>query len=185
MFLPAVIIPLVYVGLCIGLLVLTAVAAKEKRSVAKWVCATILVSFIGAPFIPAPGFTSGVAAASTGPRDACVLVFGCTDAALRPDTRALVRGYTLLTATYTSGPMAHLPSAACPLTDRELDCLRLAAMGMSSKEAAPLLGISWRTDDVFLARARGRLGVDTTFGATMSRLDYGWINMDESDQATG
>lgn len=133
----------------------------------------------GAPFIPAPGFTHGVASCSVGSRDACVLVLG-SHRALDPSQRATLRAYSLLAATYAAGPMSRLPSAACPLTERELECLRLAVGGMSSKEAAPLLGISWRTVDVFLARARTRLGVDSTFAAGMAALDYGWITLEET-----
>jgi DNA-binding CsgD family transcriptional regulator len=53
--------------------------------------------------------------------------------------------------------MAH--ESALPLSPRQLDCLRLAALGRTSLGIADALGISPRTVDEYIADACRRLGV--------------------------
>ncbi len=48
---------------------------------------------------------------------------------------------------------------AVVLSPRQLECLRLAALGKTSPEIARMIGISPRTVDQYFAEARGRLGV--------------------------
>ncbi|WP_416235182.1 response regulator transcription factor [Nitrospirillum sp. BR 11163] len=50
------------------------------------------------------------------------------------------------------------PALTHPLTPREAECLRLLARGESSKQIAHTLGLSSRSVDAYLGRARKKLG---------------------------
>jgi NarL family two-component system response regulator LiaR len=62
-----------------------------------------------------------------------------------------------------------------PLTDRELDVLRLAAKGKTNREIGSELGISHRTVQGHLASIYGKLGVNSRTEAVTEALRRGWI----------
>jgi DNA-binding NarL/FixJ family response regulator len=62
-----------------------------------------------------------------------------------------------------------------PLTDRELDVLRLAARGLTNRAIGHDLGISHRTVQGHLASVYGKLGVNSRTEAVTEALRRGWI----------
>jgi DNA-binding NarL/FixJ family response regulator len=62
-----------------------------------------------------------------------------------------------------------------PLTDRELDVLRLAARGLTNRAIGHELGISHRTVQGHLANMYGKLGVNSRTEAVTEALQRGWI----------
>jgi DNA-binding NarL/FixJ family response regulator len=62
-----------------------------------------------------------------------------------------------------------------PLTERELDALRLAARGMTNREIGHDLGISHRTVQGHLASVYEKLGVSSRTEAVTEALKRGWI----------
>jgi DNA-binding NarL/FixJ family response regulator len=62
-----------------------------------------------------------------------------------------------------------------PLTDREIEVLRLTARGMTNKEIGRQLGISARTVQGHLANIYGKLGVYSRTEAVTEALRRGWI----------
>jgi DNA-binding NarL/FixJ family response regulator len=62
-----------------------------------------------------------------------------------------------------------------PLTDRELEVLRLTARGRTNKEIGRELGISARTVQGHLANIYGKLGVYSRTEAVTVALRRGWI----------
>jgi DNA-binding NarL/FixJ family response regulator len=65
-----------------------------------------------------------------------------------------------------------------PLTERELDVLRLAAQGMTNRAIGNELGISHRTVQGHLASVYGKLGVNSRTEAVTEALRRGWIVID-------
>jgi len=62
-----------------------------------------------------------------------------------------------------------------PLTDREIEVLRLTARGGTNKEIGRALGISARTVQGHLANIYGKLGVYSRTEAVTAALRRGWI----------
>lgn len=62
-----------------------------------------------------------------------------------------------------------------PLSDRELDVLRLAAQGLTNKAIGQTLQISDRTVQGHLANIYGKLGVASRTEAVTTALRLGWI----------
>ena len=62
-----------------------------------------------------------------------------------------------------------------PLTDRELDVLRLAARGLTNRAIGHELGISHRTVQGHLASIYGKLAVNSRTEAVTEALRRGWI----------
>jgi len=67
-----------------------------------------------------------------------------------------------------------------PLTDREIEVLRLTARGMTNKEMGRHLGISARTVQGHLANIYGKLGVYSRTEAVTEALRRGWIVMEST-----
>lgn len=65
-----------------------------------------------------------------------------------------------------------------PLSDRELDVLRLAAQGLTNKAIGQTLQISDRTVQGHLANIYGKLGVQSRTEAVTSALRLGWIALE-------
>ncbi|HLF75216.1 MAG TPA: response regulator transcription factor [Anaerolineales bacterium] len=68
--------------------------------------------------------------------------------------------------------------AAEPLTDRELDVLRLAAKGFTNKAIGIQLGISDRTVQGHLAHIFAKLQAASRTEAVMRAVSLGWISQD-------
>jgi NarL family two-component system response regulator LiaR len=69
--------------------------------------------------------------------------------------------------------------AAEELTERELEVLKLAAVGLSNREIASRLVVSPRTVQSHLANIFGKLNVGSRTEAVMVGLRRGWIDLDE------
>lgn len=67
-------------------------------------------------------------------------------------------------------------SAHRSLSPRQIDCLRLAAMGRTSPEIARLLGISTRTVDQYFGEACKRLNVRNRIQAVAHAVSSGMIS---------
>lgn len=65
-----------------------------------------------------------------------------------------------------------------PLSDRELEVLRLAAQGLTNKAIGQTLQISDRTVQGHLANIYGKLGVQSRTEAVTSALRLGWIALE-------
>ena len=75
----------------------------------------------------------------------------------------------------TSGRPAGAAEQVEPLTERELDVLRLAAHGKTNRAIGSKLGISHRTVQGHLASIYGKLGVNSRTEAVTEALKRGWI----------
>jgi NarL family two-component system response regulator LiaR len=69
--------------------------------------------------------------------------------------------------------------AAEELTERELEVLKLAALGLSNREIANRLVVSPRTVQSHLANIFSKLNVGSRTEAVMVGLRRGWIDLDE------
>lgn len=68
------------------------------------------------------------------------------------------------------------------LTDRELEVLRSAALGMSNKAIANSLSISVQTVQVHLRNVFGKLGVSSRSEAAAHAISHGWIRLGNEDE---
>lgn len=66
-----------------------------------------------------------------------------------------------------------------PLTERELDVLRLAAKGLTNRAIGLQLGISDRTVQGHLANVFAKLQVNSRTEAAMRAVKLGWLTLDE------
>ncbi len=78
-------------------------------------------------------------------------------------------------AQMTSGKPAAAAEQVEPLSERELDVLRLAGQGQTNKAIGAALGISDRTVQGHLANIYGKLGVGSRTEAVTRALKLGWI----------
>jgi HD-GYP domain-containing protein (c-di-GMP phosphodiesterase class II) len=67
------------------------------------------------------------------------------------------------------------PAAAPELTPRELEVLRLVAVGLTNKQIGRQLGISARTVQHHTMHIYGKLGVDTRAAAALVASRHGWL----------
>ncbi|MGB9593031.1 MAG: response regulator transcription factor, partial [Anaerolineae bacterium] len=75
-------------------------------------------------------------------------------------------------------PASHDAALPEPLTDREMEVLRLVATGASNKEIARRLCISVRTVQVHLSNIYGKLGVRSRTEAALYAIRRGWASVD-------
>jgi DNA-binding NarL/FixJ family response regulator len=102
--------------------------------------------------------------------------------------RDVFEGKSALDAAVTHKLMANLfkrPAKAPvePLTDRELDVLRLAAKGFTNKSIGMQLSISDRTVQGHLAHIFAKLQATSRTEAVMRGVSLGWISQDTGDIA--
>ncbi len=81
-------------------------------------------------------------------------------------------------AQMTTGKPAAAHEQVEPLSDRELDVLRLAGQGLTNKAIGHTLSISDRTVQGHLANIYGKLGVASRTEAVTKALKLGWIVLD-------
>ena len=93
---------------------------------------------------------------------------------LAPDIAAKV------VAQLTSGKPAAAAEQVEPLSERELEVLRLAAHGLTNKAIAAELGVSDRTVQGHLANIYGKLGVTSRTEAVTKALKLGWLVLDDA-----
>jgi NarL family two-component system response regulator LiaR len=79
-----------------------------------------------------------------------------------------------------TGKRAGEESALAPLTERELEVLRLAAKGMSNHEIARELGISVRTVQTHLANIFNKMSVGSRTEAVVCGLKRGWLTFEDT-----
>lgn len=131
-----------------------------------------------APAPEVPGYSSGVAAMAREPRGAVVIVLGRSAAELPADLTTPLVQMALLAAHHSIDGLRQLHAAACPLSERELECLQLAFTGeLSSRDIAKRLAISARTVEHYLESARSRFGVDSTIAAGVHAVNQGWMDL--------
>jgi DNA-binding NarL/FixJ family response regulator len=82
-------------------------------------------------------------------------------------------------AQMASGKPAAASEQVEPLSERELDVLRLAGQGLTNKAIGLDLGISDRTVQGHLANIYGKLGVASRTEAVTKALKLGWIVLEE------
>jgi len=70
--------------------------------------------------------------------------------------------------------------AAEPLTERELEVLRMASTGMTNKEIAEGLCLSVRTVQAHLGNIFGKLGVGSRTEAVLHGLKRGWFSLEDT-----
>lgn len=75
----------------------------------------------------------------------------------------------------TSGRPEGAADQVEPLTDREIEVLRLAARGLTNRAIGHDLGISHRTVQGHLANIYGKMGVNSRTEAVTEALRRGWI----------
>ena len=68
---------------------------------------------------------------------------------------------------------------ATPLTDREMEVLKLAAQGSSNKQIGTVLEVSPRTVQTHLGHIFEKLQVASRTEAVIQGLRQGWLNLDE------
>lgn len=100
--------------------------------------------------------------------------------------RAVHAGESVLHPDVTKSLFAALASdgddstdAAMPLTDRELEVLKLAAAGSSNREIAVSLDLSPRTVQTHLRNMFEKLGVASRTQAVIAGLRQGWLELEE------
>lgn len=131
-----------------------------------------------APAPEVPGFASGAAAIAHEARGAVVIVLGRSSADVPADAAALLVQVALMAAHHALDGLKQLHTSACPLSERELQCLQLTFAGEKSSKAIGLeLGISARTVEHYLEQARTKLGVDSTMAAGVRAVDQGWMDL--------
>ncbi|GMR02193.1 MAG: response regulator transcription factor [Acidimicrobiia bacterium] len=79
----------------------------------------------------------------------------------------------------TRGGTLDEPPPTKPLTDRELQVLRLVAKGLSNREVSELLGVSARTVETHLSHVYRKLGASSRTEAVISGLKDEWLKLDE------
>lgn len=135
------------------------------------------------------GYRSGVAAYShTGNGSGCVVILSWAGDQVPEDIEPVVLAYTLMAAVTLGDRLkrfAVAPQAECPLSERELDCLRYAMAGKSAKETARALGIDARTVQQYLERARSKLRVANSYAAAMAAVRSGWLTIAEAMELSG
>lgn len=78
-----------------------------------------------------------------------------------------------------TAPEAHEPEGPSPITERELDVLRLAAGGLSNREIARRLNLSPRTVQAHMANIFTKLEVGSRTEAVTVGLRRGLISLDD------
>jgi DNA-binding NarL/FixJ family response regulator len=78
----------------------------------------------------------------------------------------------------TSGRPLGAQVAVEPLTEREIEVLRLVARGFTNKAVGQELSISDRTVQGHLANIYGKLGVGSRTEAVTEALKQGWITIE-------
>ncbi len=95
--------------------------------------------------------------------------------------RAVARGESVLPPAVAAVVVRHLAGEElageepCPLTDRELEVLRLAAEGLTNYDIAQRLYISVRTVEAHLTHIYNKLGVSSRTEAVVHAMQREWI----------
>lgn len=130
------------------------------------------------------GYRSGVSCGAWGSAGSgCIAMFSGSAPSVPTKHLTTLLTYTVSAAMYLAASLRQLPLQPrfeCPFTKRELDCLLYALAGFSAKKTARALGVSTRTVDEYLARARFRLGVSNSYAAATSAMKRGWLDVQKA-----
>jgi len=100
--------------------------------------------------------------------------------------RAVARGESVLPPAVAAVVVRHMAGEelpgeeARPLTERELEVLRLAAEGLTNYDIAQRLYISVRTVEAHLTHIYNKLGVSSRTEAVVRAIQRGWIQTEEA-----
>ena len=130
------------------------------------------------PGIEVPGYAYGVAAIARERLGACVTYLGLEAPASGDEVVSRLMATAQMCAQMGLLGLVREPRP-CPLSKQELDCLRYFAANANAKDTARALGLSARTIEAHLARARIRCGVDSSLAVAMVALNEGWIEWPE------
>jgi DNA-binding CsgD family transcriptional regulator len=130
----------------------------------------------GTPGIDVTGFQQGVAALAIDGAGGCVVYLGLRSSPSSDEAMWTLMSTAQLCAQHALSGLERVQKA-CPLSSRELDCLRHFMANKSTKETARLLGISDRTVEAHLKHARMRCGVEATLTAAVMAINEGWIDL--------
>lgn len=122
-----------------------------------------------------PGFKYGVAASCIELHGACLLFLARDSHAITASETMQTHMVSMLGATRMHDALSRLNADGCQLSSRQLDCLRHAMAGHTAAETARALGLSARTVEQYLERARGHLGAPNSLAAAVRAIDQGWI----------
>lgn len=143
-----------------------------------------LVFGLGAePPIELPGYTTGIAAHVRGKDGVGIFYFGRSGTPLQPSEIVPAMRAVLMAAVYGGPILARGDAQVCPLTAKEFACLQHFAAGLSAKQTAQVLGLSYKTVEHHLASIRKRMGVDSTSAAAYKALNLGWLTTGEGGGA--
>ena len=78
-----------------------------------------------------------------------------------------------------SGKIRQAAKPSERLSDREMDIIKLAARGMSNKDIAKELHLSWRTVEGNLRNIFIKLGVGSRTEAVIQAMGRGWLTLEE------
>lgn len=87
-------------------------------------------------------------------------------------------------AKHTSSVRAKESEEPDPLTEREMDVLKLASKGMTNREISQNLVISIRTVQVHLSNIFGKLKVGSRTEAVLHALRKGWLKLEDTIRET-
>lgn len=129
------------------------------------------------------GLQFGVAASSPHGHRTCLLFLGRSSPQVDQGSLIELLGTASMYASHLLAALVRLGRESCPLSARELQCLRLAAKGLSAKETARELGISYRTVEDYLGSCRTRLNAPSTLAAALQALNNGWVSWADVEAA--
>jgi len=100
--------------------------------------------------------------------------------------RAVAKGESVLPPQIAAVVLRHLAGKesteaeqpAPPLTERELQVLRLAAQGLTNYDIAQRLYVSVRTVEAHLTHIYNRLGVSSRTEAVVRAMQQGWVKLE-------
>lgn len=137
----------------------------------RWIAAQQLQDMPGGITVPVQDHPAG---------PACVILFGGSEAHAAERVATQTPTLALQALCFHLVAKAVLPAGAIrgeALSDREIACLRLAAMGDTLAEAAEQLGISVRTVEMHVARASRKLNANNKIHAVALAVGAGLIQI--------
>lgn len=128
------------------------------------------------PGIDVDRFRCGVGAVSRVGDGACVVYLGLREPVATQDQLFTLMSLAQLAAQHAAVGLKGKAPRACPMTKQELACLNYAVAGLTAKQTAREMGISARTVESHLDRARMRCGVDSTLALSALAFKEGWVD---------
>lgn len=127
----------------------------------------------------APGFEHGLAVNSAEDRGSIVLILARTAPAVSPAEKMEAMRMAYFGMPAMGDALRRLHLAACPLSSRQIDCLRYHLAGHTAAETGRALQLGTRTVEEYLVRAREHLQASNSLAAAVLAIDHGWISLPE------